>query len=468
MKKTTLFVLISAVLGGIACSSSTQTTEPEKPKAVANIPERWAGLNNQPVNQSINESASHSLKAITWIKDFNDPLLLTLIEEAKNNNPDLTIAAANMNKAWLLTKKSKSSLQPVVDLSLAPNQSETFSDSTTSSSITVGLTTSWEADVWGRIQAGIDATQARFQSAQADYLYSLHSLCANVVKAYLAIIEAKLQANITQQNLTILTKNLRITQAKYDNGLSSAQDLALNKGNLATAQEQLISTQESQRNAMRALEVLLGRYPDATLEVAHILPSLPPSPPAGLPSSLLERRPDIVSAERQIAAAFYATKQAKAAKLPSFSLTNTISGSSNALSNILSPSNIAWQLGGSLLAPIFDGGKRKLDIEIATIEQKQALASYTKQAIVAFSEVENNLDQATSLANRATKLTEAYNQSAKAYKIAALRYKEGESELLDTLQIQQQVISAQSNLLSVQRKQLEQRVNLYLALGGSW
>ena len=282
------------------------------------------------------------------------------------------------------------------------------------------------------------------------------------------MIEAQLQADITRKNLTILKKTMRITQVKYDNGMSSAQDVALNRANLASAKEQLIALEGSQRDAIRALEVLLGRYPNAELDISGVLPDLPPPPPAGIPSEILERRPDIVSAERQIASAFDATDQARAARLPSFSLTSTVSGASSSLSDVLDPANVAWKLGANLLAPLFDGGRRKIDVEIATVEQKQAISNYAQKALTAFSEVENNLDQGRVLADRETALLEVQTQSNKAYRIAEIRYKEGESDLLDTLQIQQQAIAAESNLLSIKRSQLEQRINLYLSLGGSW
>ena len=120
------------------------------------------------------------------------------------------------------------------------------------------------------------------------------------------------------------------------------------------------------------------------------------------------------------------------------------------------------------MAPLFDGGRLKIDVEIATVEQKQAISNYVQKALTAFSEVENNLDQGRVLSDRETALIEVQTQSNKAYRIAELRYKEGESDLLDTLQIQQQAIAAESNLLSIKRSQLEQRINLYLSLGGSW
>jgi len=403
-----------------------------------------------------------------WVQSFNDPLLTGLIEEGNASNLDLQVAAANMDKAWLLAKQSGVTLKPTIDLSLSHSHTSSVGGGNSTPSSGVGLQASWELDVWGRIQSGIDASSANAESLQADYIFAKHSLSANIAKSYFKVVEAKLQADITKKNVSILDKNLRISQVKYENGSTSAQDVALNKANLASAQEQLIATENSKRDGIRALEVLIGRYPSTTLDIGTALPILPSPPPLGTPSLLLERRPDLISAERQLAAAYKVTEQAKAAQLPNFSLTSSISGASESLSNVLNPSNLAWQLVGNILAPIYDGGRRKIDVEIASKEQTLALANYQKQALVAFSEVENNLDLSVSLAKREIALIEAYKQNQKAYKIAELRYKEGESELLDLLQIQQQTISAESSLLSIKRLQLEQRINLYLALGGKW
>ena len=469
MKLTTL--IIFSVIALLATSCATMSSRDAADRAVeeaVETPATWA------INTVENKDVPTQ-----WLESFNDPILLKLIEEGLANNRDLQVAAGNMDKAWLLAKQSGSALKPTADLSLSGAQSGSADGGASNSSVAVGLQVSWEVDVWGRIRAGVRAAEASAQAAQADYIFALHSLSANIAKTYFKVIEAKLQADIARKNLEILKKTMRITQAKYDNGRASGQDVALNRANLAAAQEQLVTIEGSQRDAIRALEVLLGRYPNATTEIPDELPDLLPSPPAGIPSEILERRPDIVSAERQIAAAFNATDQAKAARLPRFSLTSSISGASNSLSDsvsgtsnslsdILDPANIAWQLGANLMAPLFDGGKRKIDVEIATIEQEQAITNYVQTALVVFSEVESNLDQGLILAEREKALREARNQSAKAYYIAKLRYKEGESELLDTLQIHQQAISAESNLLSIKRSRLEQRINLYLSLGGSW
>ena len=458
MKLTSLSILLAIVLLVASCAPMSSKNGAERAlEDAVETPATWA------VKTVKNEDVPTQ-----WIESFHDPILLKLIKEGIANNSDLQVASGNMDKAWLLAKQSGSALKPTADLSLGGAQSGSAEGGASQRSLAVGLQVSWEVDVWGRIRAGVEAAEASAQGAQADYVFALNSLSANIAKTYFKVIEAKQQAGISLDNLKILEKTMRITQVKYDNGKASGQDIALNRANLAAAQEQLVTIDGSQRDALRALEVLLGRYPNATTEIPNELPDLPPSPPAGIPSEILERRPDIVSAERRVAAAFNATDQAHAARLPRFSLTSSVNSASDSLSEILNPANIAWQLASNLTVPLLDGGRRKIDVEIATIEQEQAIANYVQKALVAFSEVENDLDQGRVLKNRETALSEARDQSAKAYRIAELRYNEGESDLLDTLQIQQQFFAAESNLLSIKRSQLEQRVNLYLSLGGSW
>ena len=198
------------------------------------------------------------------------------------------------------------------------------------------------------------------------------------------------------------------------------------------------------------------------------LPDAPPPPPAGVPSEILERRPDLVAAERNVAAAFNSLQSAKAARLPAISLTSEIGGTSDSLTNLLDPANVAWTVAGNLVAPLFDGGQRQSQVDISTAEQKQAVAAYGQAALDAFGEVESNLDQGVVLVDRLSSLSEAAAEANEAYRIARLRYDEGETDLIDVLNIQQRVFSAESNLAAVQRLLLDQRVNLNLALGGSW
>lgn len=464
MKFFKLIIQVIVVLSITSCSMVTRTTL-ERDK---DVDETVGKVVSETIETPLSWAAEVSKKQGVyvpggWLESFNDPMMLKLINEGRANNIDLQAASGNMEKAWLLARRSGAGLQPTADLLLDGVQSSEAPES----NVILGVQVSWELDVWGRIRSGVHAAEAHAQAAEADYIFLQHSLSANIAKAYFKVIEAKLQADIEHKNLGIIEKTMSITQSKFDFGLSSAQDVAINRANMAFAKDRLVRVEGMKSDAIRGLEVLLGRYPDAELEIGSVLPDLPPSPPAGIPSEILERRPDIIAAERQVASAFDATDQAKAARLPRFALTGSASGFANSRPS-LDPSNTAWQLAANFMAPLVDGGMRRIDVEIATVEQKQAILNYAQKTLTAFSEVENNLDLGRVLAARESALTEAYIQSKRAYQIADLRYKEGESDLMDTLQIQRQAIDAESDLLSVQRSQLEQRINLHLSLGGNW
>ncbi|MDY0223653.1 MAG: efflux transporter outer membrane subunit [Desulfobacterium sp.] len=403
---------------------------------------------------------------VNWLSSFKDPVLLRLIEEGKENNRILKIAAANVDKARLLADQAGAGLKPTLDLAFSgAGEGE---DSTSRSAFDLNLEAGWEADIWGRIRSGYAAGAASAQAIEADYIYARHSLGASIARGYFLSVESTLQINSIERNIALLEKILKIATIKYNNGSVTLQDVALIRSDLAANRENLIKIQGARRDALRALEVLIGRYPNAELDLPKQLPELPPAPSEGIPSALLERRPDIVSAERNVAAAFNRTDQAKAAALPRLSLTGSLGGASTGLSSILNSSNLIWQLAGNLLTPVFDAGVRKRDVEIATIEQEQALLNYGNTALEAFSDVERNLDQGQVLEKRAKALLEVKNEINKAYKIADLRYREGEVELIDVLNIQQRLTDADSKIIALKRAQLEQRINLYLALGGEW
>ena len=404
-----------------------------------------------------------------WVETFNDASLNALVIEAQANNRDLAAAAANVDRAWAFARQAGAALAPDVSIAAGATRSGSIDSSRpTTSNLSLGAQVSWEVDVWGRLRSGQRSAVASAQAVEADYRSAQESLAAATSKAYFSAIEANIQTEIARETVGILEETLRIVTVKHENGMASAQDLSLARSDLATARERLTTVEGSFRDAVRSLEALLGRYPGAELEVRETLPAVPPPPPAGLPSELLERRPDIVAAERRVAAAFNATNQARAARLPTIGLTGDVGGASNSLSNLLSSENVSWRVGTNLLAPIFDGGRLREGVRIATAEQEAALAAYGQAAITAFSELETNLDQGVVVQQRLVDLEEAAAEADNAFRIARLRYDEGEEDLLNVLTIQQRVISARSSLSTAERLLLEQRVNLSLALGGSW
>ena len=456
-----LMIPVAVVLLTACAAPSQQQVEAEvDDAAAASLPEfsdAWhAASSNGPVQ-------------VGWIESFNDPVLSGLVREAQQNNRSLAAAAANVEQARALARQAGASLSPDIGITAGAGRGGAVEGApNASSSFSTGIQVGWEIDLWGRIRSGVAQSTASAQAAQADYRFAQYSLAANTATAYFTAIEAKLQTGIAKDSLAALEDTVRIVNAQFEEGMASAQDVALVRTDLATAQDQVVTLEGAQRSALRALELLLGRYPAADIDVRTSLPTVPGPPPAGMPSELLERRPDIVAAERRVAAAFNATNQAKAARLPSLNLTGSIGGASSELSDALNPANMIWNVGTGLLAPIFDGGRLRENVNIATAEQQASLAQYADTALNAFSEVESALDQGLVLIERDRALLEAAEQAENAYRLADLRYREGESSLLDLLNIQQRELAAKSNYSSVQRLQLEQRVGLNLALGGSW
>ena len=450
---TLILVLLSACAVNRPPEAATTAAREEVPET----PQAWTA-----------DSFAPGEVEVGWIASFDDPTLTALVREAQAHNKNLQAAAAGVDRARAMARQAGAALKPSINLSAGGSRAGTASSSGQTDDLSLGLDVSWEADVWGRIRAGRRGAVSSAQAAEADFRFSQHSLAAGVARGYFLAIEAGQQEAVLQETLAALEETLRIVNLLYETGSVSAQDVALARSDLASTREQMATVEGSRRDALRALEILLGRYPAADLEVGRALPNLPPEPPVGLPSEILERRPDLVAAERRVAAAFNAVDQARAARLPTVGLTGSIGGSSSALSSLLDPANVAWRVGTSLLAPLFDGGRRREQVEVATADQEQALALFGQAALDAFGEVEGALDAGSVLVRRQRELEIAAEQAKEAYRIADLRYREGESDLLDTLTVQRRVFAADSNLVAVERLLLDQRVGLHLALGGSW
>jgi hypothetical protein len=219
---------------------------------------------------------------------------------------------------------------------------------------------------------------------------------------------------------------------------------------------------------VRALELLVGRYPAASLDTPGELPPVPPPIPAGLPSELLERRPDLIAAERRVAAAFNRIGEARAAMLPQISLTASVSSISSDLFVLKDRDNPVWSAGASLLAPLYQGGALRAQVDVRTAEQKQAVAEYASVGQRAFSEVEDAISRDIAARERETILTRAVSESQRALDLSRTAYEVGRVDLRSVQQQQLSLFASRSALLRVQSDQRVQRVNLHLALGGGF
>lgn len=404
---------------------------------------------------------------VGWIGAFDDPVLTALVVEAQANNRNLQAALAGLEQSQAIARQARAALLPALNYSAAAVEGGPVAGSSADSYAT-GLSLGWELDVWGRVRASRNAAAYAAASAEADYIFTQYSLAAAVAQTYFLVIEAGLQEAVAQKSLDALTQTARIVGAQRELGAADAYDESLANSNLATARATLAQAQGAKRLARRALEVLVGRYPADAIEARTDLPAVPALPGAGVPSTLLERRPDLIAAELAVASAFSDVGATKATRLPTFSLSGALDVAAFDFSDALDPDNGAWSLATSLLGPLFDAGLRRAQIDAASAVQRQAIAAYAQTALNAFQEVENSLDQNAVVAVRVKALQEAADAQNRAFDLAQLRYEEGETSLLDVFVVQANTLAADAAAVTVRREQLDEWINLNLALGGSW
>jgi NodT family efflux transporter outer membrane factor (OMF) lipoprotein len=400
-----------------------------------------------------------------WLAGFRDEQLTALVVEAIAHNPNLQIGAARMEQARLHAKLAGAKLYPSVDL-LARGGGELSGDQSGLQGAVI--TANWEVDLWGRVRYGRAAAAADAASAAADYEYARQSMAAQVAKAWFLATEATLQADVARLAIQDSDVLIQLAETRAKVGVGADEDVYVARASAGTYRDALRGIELAQQEARRALELLVGRYPAGTAIVSPQLPGQPDGVPAGLPSELLERRPDVIAAERRVAAAFNRIHEAKAARLPTISLTAGISSISSELFVLQDRENPSWSAGGSLLMPIFRGGALKTQVQIRTAEQKQALAAYADVGLRAFGEVEAALSAEIAAHDREKILAATLSDNERALEIVRTQFKVGSTDLRFVNQRQLALNSTQSAVVRMQAEQRVQRVNLHLALGGSF
>jgi len=399
-----------------------------------------------------------------WLVSFNDLALSALVDEALVYNADLQVAAARVEQAAGYVKVASGALWPSVGVAAMGGGKSGGSGGLDG----VWLNASLEIDVWGRLRYGSAAAEAQSAAVTADYAYARQSLAATIAKAWFVAIEAGLQRAIAQDVLRSSDSLLRVAQDRLRVGNGNEQAVAEARANVGAYRDTLRQIELAREQALRALELLLGRYPAAEIAVADRLSPMPPPVPVGIPSQLLERRPDVIAAERRVAAAFDRVGEARAAQLPRISLTAGGSSVSSDLIVLKNTNNPIWSFGANLIAPLYQGGALRAQVEIRSAEQKQAVAEYARAGQRAFGEVETALGAENALRDREVILEATIRDSERALELARIQYRVGTVDLRAVEQNQLALYSARISLLRVQTERLAQRVNLYLALGGGF
>jgi NodT family efflux transporter outer membrane factor (OMF) lipoprotein len=403
--------------------------------------------------------------ANNWLATFADPQLDELVAEAIFFNSDLRLAAARVEQAAALVRIAGGKLYPAVSV-LGRGGGDTGGDDSGIEGVI--LSASWELDLWGRVRYERRAAQDQFASTEADFTYARQSLAALVAKSWFLATEASLQRDLLAEMADAATTLLDLANERMRVGIGNELDVTSARVNLQTVRDSLRQVELSYEQSRRALEVLLGRYPAAELTAPSQFVSLAETVPAGLPSELLERRPDVIAAQKRVAAAFSRVKEAQMARLPKFTLTGSGSDLSSDLFVLQDRDNPVWSAGGSVLAPLFTGGALKGQVEVRTAEQKQAVALYVQTALKAFADVENALSSELALEEREAILASAVSDARRALELAETRYRVGSGDLRSVEQQQLAYRQARMTLLRVQSERRVQRVNLHLALGGDF
>jgi NodT family efflux transporter outer membrane factor (OMF) lipoprotein len=403
--------------------------------------------------------------ATDWVQTFADPQLAVLVDEALQNNLDLRAAAGRVDVATALVVQARSLLYP--QLAAIGGVGLVGRDWTKDRSGIVG-DVSWELDLWGRVRSEAAYANAMRQATEADLLSARQSLAATVATLWYSTVATERLRQTAVDGMQVYQELLRLVSTRHAVGRVAQQDVSLALADFERAQQRERAFATSQQQVMRGLEVVVGRYPAGELALAPDLPPLPPPVPEGLPSELLERRPDLVAAERRVAAAFHAIQAARALRLPRIALTGGGGRSTSELLRLAGVGAGFWRVGIDMFAPLFTGGALQAEVKIATAEQEAALALYGQTALRAFSEVETSLASEQLLTDQQQHLEEVLTQDTEALRLGRVRYTAGASDLFYVLQLQARQLHTRFELIGVRNDRLANRVALHLALGGGF
>lgn len=404
-----------------------------------------------------------------WLGSFNDPELDALVSEAIHNNPDLRVTAARMEQVQQYLVAAQAALRPWLGVAGTGGAKSGGGGDVSSALQGALLSASWELDLWGRLRYGRNAAEQSYASAQADFEFARQSIAASTAKAWFTATQLSLNAALAAEMVQSAQQLQGFAEERERVGAGTDTETALARATVRNFEDTQQQVQFARSQALRALELLVGRYPGAEIAARAELLALPGPTPVGLPLQMLERRPDLIAAERRVAAAFNRVGEAKASYLPKITLNASVGVfSSEVLQLKQDYSNPAAGVGGRLFAPIYQGGALRAQVQIRTAEQKEAVADYARIALRALGDVENALAANQSLATRVNLLTEAVGDQTRALELTQQSLKVGRADQRAVEQQRLNVQSARITLLNTRTDQLAQRVNLHLALGGSF
>ena len=401
-----------------------------------------------------------------WLATFGDPQLDALVAEAIARNPDLRVAAARVQQARGQLDLAKAAQRP--SLALLATGGVKMTDLSSALTGVVALV-SWELDLWGNLRLGRAAAEDLLVAARADEEFARQSLAATTARAWIAATQTRLEVQEAERMLQSGQRLAGLADDRLRVGVGNALDLATAQASVTSQRDLALQAAFAHQSALRALELLLGRYPAAELAARASLPVLPGPVPAGLPLQMLERRPDLLAAERRVAAAFNRLGQARVASLPSLKLTGNLGYlDSDVLQLAPGYDNPAAGVGARLAMPVDINGEVDAQVAVRSAQQDEAVAEYARLALRAIGDVETALATGQVLAGRERLLDALVADRGRSLAFMQSSFDVGRQDLRAVTQQELGLHEARIQLLRVQADQLVQRVNLHLALGGSF
>jgi multidrug efflux system outer membrane protein len=462
----------ACLLGGVALLMAGCTVGPDyhPTKTGAPLPAGWDGTGvATPAQPSVATTEAAHLS--DWWGVFNDPKLTQLVTDALKANLDLRTAEAALRQARAARDVTASGFWPNVNATGSYQRSGPLGGGRAGDLFQDGLNASWQLDFFGGVRRGIEAAKANIDAAVENRRNVLITVAAEVATDYVSLRAFQQRIQVARDNLKAQRHTAELTRQRFQGGIVSALDVANAEAAVASTEATIPPLEASVRQAIYALSVLLARPPAALMEelsVAGPVPQAPARVPVGLPSALLERRPDIRQSEALVHAATAQIGVAKAQWFPQFSLTGNLGFASNTLRGLLRSDSGSWSLGPSVTWPIFTAGRIQANIEVQNAAQEQALLAYQKTVLTALQEVENSLVSFALEQQHRQLLEQTVKANTRALNLATQLYTVGTTDFLSVIVAQQSLLSSQDALSQSNAAIATDLIALYNALGGGW
>ena len=460
LRSTTMALALAALLAGCAVGPTYERPAIASPSAWKEAPAAEGWLPAAPAD---------ALDRGEWWQLFNDAGLNELAARVQVSNQNIAVAVANYAQATALVREQRAGLFPTVGLSGSAGRSGDRTAGTSSGSSSVGLNVDWAPDVWGRLRAAVGSAQASAQASAADLAAARLSAHGELATNYFSLREADAELALLADTIEGYERSYTIARNRYDAGIAAQSDVLQAQTQLVNTRAERVALERTRATLEHAIAVLVGAAPaDFKLPPLAAWTPAVPAVPLGVPSTLLQRRPDIAAAERAVAVANAQIGIERSAYFPSLNLSGSLSRSASRVQDLFSASNTLWSLGLSAAQVLFDAGAIGARVDSAKAGHEAAVARYRQTVLTAFQGVEDQLTATASLAQQEALRREASVAADKTEQQLLNRYRAGQVSYTEVVTAQASALNARRTVLQLGVNRQVAAVGLIQGLGGGW